>query len=174
MRLEQLLKLAHEVFQEVGAPHAIIGAFGMSAHGYQRATNDIDFLVDGDFRSQVEQAFYQRGFSTFHSSDEVLQLEGPGPIDIIFARRPLSKQMLTKAHSTKILEVPVLDVEDIIGLKIQALATNPKRKFKDLGDIQALCQATGKLDWKRIKTYADLFSVWDLMLEIKRGLEDGN
>jgi hypothetical protein len=68
----------------------------MSAHGYQRATNDIDFLVDGDYRAQVETEFLAQGFKVFHSNQEVLQLEGPGVVDIIFARRPLSKEMLSK------------------------------------------------------------------------------
>ncbi len=172
MRLEDLLKFAHAIFKQVGAPHAVIGAFGMSSHGFMRATNDIDFLVDGDFRTEVEKAFLQKGFRIFKSNDEVVQLEGPGPIDIIFAKRPLSKAMLTKTLATKILDVPVLDAEDIIGLKIQALATNPKRKFKELGDIQSLSLSKKDLDWNQIKKYADLFAVWDVVNEIKKGSEE--
>ncbi len=74
--------------------------------------------------------------------------------------------------SVRILNVPVLDAEDIIGLKIQALASNPKRKFRELGDIQALYVAKKQLDWERIKNYADLFGVWSLIKEIKTSEDD--
>ena len=167
MTLQELVKLSHQILKSLQAPHAIIGAFGMSAHGYQRATNDIDFLVDDQYRTQVEAEFIRNGFSIFNSNEEVLQLQGPGMVDIIFARRPLSKQMLGREGLVTLAGVPVVDAEDIIGLKIQALATNPKRKFKELGDIQSLCQAKGRLDWDRIKQYAELFGVWDLIKEIQ-------
>lgn len=157
----------HQLLNKVGAPHALIGAFGMSAHGYQRATNDIDYLVDGDFRNQVEEEFSKNGFTVFNSNEELLQLQGPGPVDMIFARRPLSREMLSRDKLITIRGVPVLDAEDIIGLKIQALATNPKRKFRDLGDIQSLCQVKGVVDWDRIKIYADLFGIWETIREIK-------
>lgn len=167
MQLEDLLKLSHQILKDIGAPHALIGAFGMSAHGYRRATNDIDFLVDGEYRPQVESEFSVRGFSVFNSNDEVLQLKGPGIVDIIFAKRPLRKQMLGRENLVRLFGVPVLDAEDIIGLKIQALATNPKRKFRELGDIQSLSQVKQQLDWERIKQYADLFGAWPLISEIK-------
>jgi predicted nucleotidyltransferase len=172
MKLDELLKLAHKILEKLKAPHGIIGAFGMSAYGYQRATNDIDFLVDDEYRAQIEVEFVKNGFKIFNQNEEVMQLEGPGPIDIIFAKRPLSKNMLKRKNPEKILGVRVIEAEDIIGLKIQALATNPKRKFKDLGDIQALCQAKKDVNWETVKKYADLFDVWDLLEEIKRSLEN--
>jgi hypothetical protein len=58
-------------------------------------------------------------------------------------------------------------LEALIGLKIQALATNPRRKFKELGDIQALSEVKKDLDWNRIKDYADFFGVLELIEEIK-------
>lgn len=171
MILEQLLKLSHDILEKIKAPHALIGAFGMSVHGYQRATNDIDFLVDGDFRPQVETEFFSSGFTVFNETSEVLQLQGPGVVDIIFAKRPLSKQMLTRKNLPTILGVPVLQVEDIIGLKIQAAALNPARKFRDLGDIQALCQVNPNVDWDLIAKYAHLFGFWEMILEIKKGVK---
>ncbi len=167
MKLEDLLLLAHNILEKAKAPHAIIGAFALSAYGYQRATNDIDFLVDGDFRAAIEDGFKNAGFSIFHSNAEVLQLQGPGAVDIIFAKRPLSKAMLSRDPVTRILNVPVVDAEDIIGLKIQAMVGDKSRKFKDLGDIESICRLNKSLDWDRIKTYADLFGVWDLIQEIR-------
>ena len=174
MKLMDVLKLSHQIIQDTGAPHALIGAFGMSAHGYQRATNDIDYLVDGDFRPQIESEFKKKGFRLFNSSDDVIQFEGPGSVDIIFARRPMSKEMLGRNNLTSILEIPVLAAEDIIGLKIQALTNEPRRKFKELGDIQALCQIKKLVDWDRIQKYAELFNAWDIISEIKNGIARDN
>lgn len=172
MKLEELLILAHTILESVNAPHAIIGGFALSAYGYQRATNDIDFLVDGDFRSAVEAEFIKAGFTVFHSNPEVLQLQGPGIVDLVFAKRPLSKEMLVRKQSTKILNVPVADAEDIIGLKIQAMVADKSRKFKDLGDIESICRVKKDLDWDRIKKYADLFESWNVIKEIKDNAKD--
>ena len=50
--------------------------------------------------------------------------------------------MLKKANKSKIfdnkLEIKVLRPEDIIGLKIQAIANNPSRLHKDFSDIEEL------------------------------------
>ena len=172
MKLEELLILAHHILETAKVPHAIIGAFALSAYGHQRATNDIDFLVDGDCREVVEAEFAKAGFTIFHSNPEVLQLQGPGIIDIVFARRPLSKAMLNRKQPTKILNVPVADAEDIIGLKIQAMVSDKSRKFKDLGDIESICRVKKDLDWERIKMYADLFDSWEIIKEIRENAKD--
>jgi hypothetical protein len=170
--LRKLLLLAKDALGEAKAPHALMGAFGMSVHGYQRATNDLDFLVHGDFRNPVENAFKKRGFEIFHSSDELIQLAGKGPVDIIFANRELSRKMLERKALPEILGVPCLLVEDIIGLKIQALINNKRRRFRDLADIQALAEKNRSLDWTRVKMYADLFGIWNEIASIKKALED--
>lgn len=133
----------------------------MSALGYARATNDIDYLVDGDYAAAVEQGFRQHGFTVFHRTNETLQLEGAGPIDILFANRPMSKDMLTRCGAIRILDVPVLDAADLIGLKIQAYRDNPRRFHGDFADIQRLIDANPQLDRKRVEDYARLFDEWE-------------
>jgi hypothetical protein len=109
----------------------------------------------------VEAGFVKHGFSIFNSNEELIQLSGPGVVDIIFARRPLSKRMLARDLGT-LSDVPVLDAEDIIGMKIQAFATTPSRKLRELADIDSLNKAKKNLDWTRIREYADLFGVYDI------------
>ena len=155
--LRELLRLSHEILTRVGAPHALIGGFAMSALGYPRATNDIDYLVDGDFAAAVEREFQAAGFSVFSRSRETLQLAGVGPIDLLFANRPLSKAMLRRCGGVQVLGVPALDAADIIGLKIQAYRNDPKRLLGDLADIQKLIELHPQLDRARVDEYARLF-----------------
>lgn len=56
----------------------------------QRATNDVDFLIDGAKAAMARQAFESNGFTVFHDSVDVLQMAGPGLVDFVLARRTLS------------------------------------------------------------------------------------
>lgn len=57
--------------------------------------------------------------------------------------------------------------EALIGLKIQAYKNNPKREFQDKANIQFLIDSGDNLDWKIIKSYADLFNEWESINAIK-------
>lgn len=164
--LRDLLHLSHDILVRAGAPHALIGGFALSALGYPRATNDIDYLVDGSYKDVVERSFLASGFTVFHKTSETLQLAGIGPIDLLFANRPLSKAMLSRSGAVKVLDVPVLDVADLIGLKIQAYCNNPKRLHGDLADIQKLLELHPKIDRVRVEEYARLFHETERILEL--------
>jgi hypothetical protein len=156
--LRNLLLLSHEILERAGAPHALIGGFALSALGYPRATNHIDYLVDGDFVTAVEQGFLMAGFAVFSKTRETLQLSGIGPVDLLFARRPATKDMLRRRGAVQIIGIPVLDAADIVGLKIQAYCNNPKRLHGDLADIQKLIELHPQIDRRRIEEYARVFN----------------
>jgi|GEM_PF-6106224 len=44
---------------------------------------------------------------------------------------------------------------------------DPSRELQDKADIQFLIENVEGMDWERIKTYADLFSQWDAINDIK-------
>ena len=53
--------------------------------------------------------------------------------------------------------IPVLQAEDLIGLKVQASYSNPRR-LQDLIDIERLLGANGsRLDLDRVRSYFKLF-----------------
>ena len=68
--------------------------------------------------------------------------------------------MLTRAHTRSLrgarLRVPVVDAEALIGLKLQALANEPRR-VQDEADIRALLAAAPALDLKLLRDYFRLF-----------------
>ena len=50
--------------------------------------------------------------------------------------------------------------EDVIGLKVQALANDPDRRLQDLADIESLCALyADRLDWERSDEFFGLFDL---------------
>lgn len=163
-----LLDCVHGRLEAAGVDHALIGAFALAAWGVQRATNDVDFLIDGAKAAVARQALESDGFTVFHVSDEVLQMAGPGQVDFVLARRPLSLAMLARASARTIRGVKCVEPEDLIGLKIQAYKNDPRRELQDRADIQRLIEVSASLDWARIRQYADLFSEWPAIEDLRR------
>ena len=160
MDVAQSLLWSHKALTQLGVPHALIGGMALSEYDYGRGTQDVDWLIPEEFVSVVSKYFIENGFQIFHESPDVLQLTGKAEIDFLIARRPISRGMIQDAHYSTKLNLPVILPEDLIGLKIQAYAGNPKRKMKELSDIQELADRCPALDWEKIKTYADHFNEW--------------
>lgn len=160
MDLRRTLTLSSELLTKNLIDHALIGGFSLAFYGTARATQDIDFLADGQKKNQIRDCLLKAGFSLSFESNEVLQFSGPGYLDILLANRPLSQAMLKQAITVNGLPVKILKPEDIIGLKIQAYNNDPQRKLRDLADIQALYQSQKNLDLTKVKYYADLFDCW--------------
>lgn len=139
--------------------HALIGGLAVGFAGVARFTNDIDFLVDADDRDRATAALAPLGYAVWKENAEFVQLQGAIPVDLMLARRPPSKAMLAKAVKEPATGVPVVTVEDLIGLKIQSFVTNRSREHRDKADIQALASVR-PLDLVVIRRYADLFGVW--------------
>lgn len=141
------------------------------ARGVQRFTNDVDWLVHGADRLLAKQAFLARGFSVHQEHAEVCHFTGPGNVDLLFANRPLSQQMIADAETLQGFTWQCLSTEAIIGLKIQAYVNAPKRALRDKADIQALIEANPRLDWAIVHRYADLFGERPEIERIRRVVE---
>jgi len=167
INLRKTLELAKTLLTKSQIDFALIGGFALGAHGLHRATKDIDLLVDGAHRDTVKRLFTESGFIVNFNSTEVLQMSGPGYLDIVFANRPLSLEMIQTAKSgIKLGGVPVIDRESLIGLKIQAYKNDPSRILQDKADIQAILRQ-GNLDKIKIKKFADLFDAWPEIEELE-------
>lgn len=166
LTLRKTLELARSLLNDEKIQFALIGGFALGAHGIVRATRDIDLLVDGTQKDRVKKAFIAQGFNVIYESTEVLQLSGPGFVDIIFANRPLSIEMIRESH-LELAGVPVVSVESLVGLKIQAFKNDPSRTLQDKADIQALLKLPG-INLTQVKKYADLFDVWSEIEELMK------
>lgn len=170
MSLRETLSRVHQALQDAGVDHALIGGMALAMWGLNRATGDVDFLVESAQRDATEKALHDLGFQVFASTNEVLQLQGLGRVDILFAQRPLSRQMLTDAKILPGMKLKYLLAEDLIGLKIQAYKNDPRRELQDKADIQNLIRKNPQMDFNRIKQYAELFNEWEVIQQLQKGL----
>ena len=66
------------------------------------------------------------------------------------------------------LSLRTLRPEDLVGLKVQALANDPGRERQDLADIDRLAQRfAAEMDWERVREYFALFDRLELYDEIR-------
>jgi hypothetical protein len=145
---------------------ALIGGFALPFHGVQRATGDVDFLVDAVGSAALHDALVDAGARCLHRSADAANY-GPGtsrlaPVDFIFAHRERAKDMLARSKRELLrgarLRVPVVDAEGLIGLKLQALVNAPSRRAHEEADIQALFAARrGSLNADILRDYYRLF-----------------
>ena len=176
MDFEKVLTNLLTEFEGRRIRYALMGGFALSLWGVPRATVDLDFLVALDDMAGVHEVLKSMGYERLHHTENVSQYRSPsqdmGEIDFIHAFRKASEGMLNRAVGRQILggrnTIRVLLPEDIVGLKVQAIANNPSRRPTDQADIEALMQLHGgRMRWDRIREYFDLFSFSDLCAELE-------
>ena len=163
-------------FGERNVRYALIGGFALGAHGVARATIDIDFLVSRDDMTNVGAIMRELGYECIHQTENVSQFISPlkifGEVDFLHAFRETSSGMINRAEEKRMfnetLPVRIIKVEDLIGLKAQAMANDEKRKAIDFADIEALVTLhKTSLDWDTVKEYFSLFEFESLFDELK-------
>jgi predicted nucleotidyltransferase len=168
MDLRAVLKDLAEAFATERIPYALIGGLALAPYGAGRATVDLDFLVEGDRAEDIDRIMQARGYRSLHRTADLanyLSDEGErGRVDYLFARREPSRAMLRRARPFTVigrLDVRVVDAEDLIGLKVQAAANNPRRRRAELVDIRRVLEASPEVDLRRVREYFALFEMED-------------
>jgi hypothetical protein len=163
-------------FDEQNVNYALIGGFAMGVWGISRATLDLDFLVIQKDLLKIEAIMNALGYEKAFQSENVSQYISPikifGEVDFLHAFRTISEKMLQRADQRSILnhtlEIKVLRIEDLIGLKLQALTNDPAREKMDLLDIEALISLKHeKLDWNLLSEFFSIFGFETLFSEMK-------
>ncbi|MBI4612895.1 MAG: nucleotidyltransferase [Planctomycetes bacterium] len=151
---------------DLGVRYALIGGLAVSAHGCIRDTHDIDFLVREPDLEAFDKAAIEVGYQLTErlGTMSFFELFGAGlaPMDVLHAARPSTLEMLERADRVPIgkrgVQVKIVQVEDLIGLKVYAIDNNPKRRSKDWNDIVMLADRfRDRLDWNRVRSYFSLF-----------------
>ncbi|MCU0725905.1 MAG: hypothetical protein MUE73_08975 [Planctomycetes bacterium] len=130
-----------------GVPHAVSGALALGAHGYVRATRDIDILVLVPSIRLPEVFETVRGFG-FRGEDRDLILAlreravaeltaGPASVEILVPVLPYHREVLARARPVEVAGVPVpfVTAEDLVVLKMLWL------RDKDRADVRGLLAA---------------------------------
>lgn len=142
---------------EAGIPHAISGAVAMAAHGYVRATQDLDILViasamqlprvfeivraegfQGDDRDLIT-AIRERYVAALHA--------GPVTVEILVPVLSYHRTLVDRSVRLDLPggRIPLVSVEDLIVLKMLW------HRAKDVPDVHALIATTEELDRAYIK-----------------------
>lgn len=158
--LKKALRVCAEELDKLDADWAIAGATAMQAHGYTRATHDIDVFIGDDVRTELIARLRTRGvpvnpvFKPYHYRiDPVARKDPEASIDLLFPA--LGVESLGLLAATRMLvdgtAMPVLPIHHIVALK---LITDPSidssRYIRDLADLIAL-RDRGLVDSERVR-----------------------
>ena len=161
-----------------GIHYALIGGLAMALRGLERATFDADFILMLSDLPRAHDILVNEGYvREFHSENvsHYLNTRSALPrVDILHAFRGPSLGMLTRAERLPLgptQTLPVVQIEDLIGLKIQALVNNPTRSLGDWNDIHRLVTHAGAsqtpLQWDLIEDYLTLFNLAAKLPELR-------
>lgn len=144
------------------------------------ATGDVDFLVEGTGADLLHDVLLGVGLSCLNRTEELANYDSTrsdvAPVDVLYAHRPPSLAMLAGARFHKVsgarLQVPVVDAEGIIGLKVQAMANNPARRDRERDDIrELLTRHRSRMDLVRVREYYRTFNLLSELEDLLRDIE---
>ena len=168
MDFKSVLSILLKEFDKNNIDYALMGGFALGIWGVGSTTVDIDFLVSRDHMMKTDRIMLEAGYECKYRSENVSQyvssLRVFGEVDFLHAFREASLEMLKRAVQKEIfggsLKIKVLQPEDIIGLKVQAIKNNPRRAERDIMDIKSLISVWGKeLDWSLVEGYFRIFNM---------------
>jgi len=182
MNFKEVLRVLLKRFADAGVEAALSGGLALSTMGVFRFTRDIDFLLPAESADAVDRIMADLGYERQDfSSPEIVSYRSPlkvfGQVDFLLARRAYTKAMLQRARPLPVLDgaltVRSLLPEDVIGLKVQAIANDPGNRFAiDAPDIQRLLRLhRGSLDMGLVREYFRIFDREDLLDEWLRAAE---
>lgn len=168
-RLAEQLQEALQAFDSLATPPALIGGLALAAHQVIRATRDLDFLVAAEDGDRLHAVLTDLGYVCVHRSvDAGNYLRGLEGLDVLYAHRPVARELLSSAQdrATPLGRLRVVSVEGLVGFKLQGWTNDPSR-VRDLDDLKSLIglhKAT--LDLDQIRRYFVLFDREAMLDEI--------
>ena len=173
MNIEGVANQLAEFFDEHGRRYAAIGGYALLAHGIQRATFDMDWVVENDAQDELVSFLEALGYETLHRSSGYSNHLHPdadlGRIDFVYVDQRTADEIFNASEKKEILdgvEVLVPRPEHLVAMKVRAIKNDPDRKLQDLADIKALSQLPG-VDAAEIRGYFDRLGMAELYEEIR-------
>ncbi len=137
---------AHSLYQRFerdGIPLLLAGGWAVCHHGYSRFTRDVDWICSRADEGRALTLMASLGFRTaFESMATRFQLinrpEFP-PIDLLWVSpETFAKMAMTDQRTGLHGNIPVIDLESLLAMKLHALKDQDEREGKDLLDIRLL------------------------------------
>lgn len=173
-RLLTQLRELDAALAEAHIPFALIGGVAVNAHGFLRATHDLDILVLAEHDNDTHRAISSLGYQTLDRRPDISSyVRPPLRLDVLHAHRSITRDLLARAETAdyRDIQVRIVPVEGLIGLKIQAFRDDPRR-IRDLDDIIQLLKINRtRLNLDEVRTYFRLFDREALFDDILRSLD---
>jgi predicted nucleotidyltransferase len=176
MNLKEVLKILIHRFDKQKIDFVLSGGLALSTMNIFRFTKDIDLLIFEESREAVHEIMIGLGYVLQDfSTNEIMSYLSPvmmfAQADFLLARRKYTRAMMHRALEKPIFDgefqVKTLRIEDLIGLKIQAISNDPENRYLiDAPDIQRLLSMHhDKIDLAFIREYFRVFNKEDLLDE---------
>jgi hypothetical protein len=127
---------------EAGLPLLLIGGYAVMAHGFVRATDDLDLLVQSSRRDQWRRLLEGLGLSVYRDLPAFMQFNpAPGarlPVDLMFVADEVFERMRAAADQASVedLSLGIVSLLHLIALKCHAIKHGrPLRRLKDTEDL---------------------------------------
>ena len=135
-----------EALRAVGIPFLLVGGLALSAHHYERTTQDVDLFCPKALFARFDAVMKSLGYESVHEPTELnvrYSQRGLAIVDFIFADEITFSQMEASARAVQVLGVSVRvpSLEHLLAMKLFALEQG--KRLKDLGDISELVRANG-------------------------------
>lgn len=144
------LQTIAQATEEAQLSFLVIGGYAVMAHGFVRATDDIDLLAQSSKRRVWQQLFEKMGFVMHHQAPTFLQFYPPPnvrlPVDLMFVDDSAFERMQAKAQSVDLegSQFEVVSLLHLIALKCHAIVNSKKiRVLKDTEDLIQLVEING-------------------------------
>ena len=133
-----------EMLARAGVAYVLVGGLAVIHHGYVRATDDIDVLLDRDAVARTEPLLADGGFES--STERRWRHLGSGVnVDLLLAGELMPRGRDRYPHPGEVgrsqREADVVDLTGLIALKLQA------GRYQDLADIVRLLQTLDEVDY---------------------------
>ena len=170
MKFTEVLTEFAEFFEREKIPWAIAGGLAVGAWGYQRYTDDIDFVVSGSERERVVAFAESLGYETTHASEGFSNHIHPaadlGHVDVIYLYDRTETELFAAATERVVLPglaALVISPEHIAMMKAAAIRDRPARSYGDARDVEYLLTLP-TIDREKVRAYFErmgLLTIFD-------------
>ena len=136
--IQEIAKIAGNT----GIPFLVIGGYAVLAHGYVRATDDLDLIVERGRRAQLGRLMGDLGMSVKNDAANFVQFDPRNKdgmnVDLMFVSEDVFAQLERASTEAKVEGIPVKVVSllHLIALKCHALQHSKSiRRLKDMDDL---------------------------------------
>lgn len=141
--LPEFAQSLFQAFEREGIPLLLAGGWAVCHHGYTRYTNDIDWICSRVDESRALNLMQSLGFEIVF---EVMATRFQHkrhfdllPVDLLWvSAETFAKMSATDQRTGKRAEMPVIDFESLLAMKLHALKDDKEREGKDMLDIRML------------------------------------